>query len=483
MSYRPLLGPLLACLASPACADVTPAEVFSEIETYYASTGAQISVGERAEDGDDLILRDVLVVLDTPEGETRFELPEMRLEADGDGVLMTLSETMSAVIPTKVETVVSSVKVDIAQKGLEAEITGAVGALEIAYEMAEFSAEVPGVDIDGKPMPLKLRVALNDTAGTQSLARGPLTKVTGAFTTDALSFTLSAADSAATGTMTMEGLVRDLDWTMSGTTPEGVNTADLPAALKAGFASDGTVKTGSMTLKSETTSETGAMQMAFGAQEGDLAFSLSAQGLDYSVGQTGITFDATSAQLPFPVSGKIAVARSGMKLPMGGSDAPTPIGLALTLENLELNEELWALFDPTKQLPRDPATLVLDLEGMGTFNPESAEAGQMPGAIESAALKALRLKLMGAEVTGTGAATFDNSAEVPVPVGAVDLKLTGINSLLDKLVAAGIVPAEQLMGVRMMLGLFAVPEGNDGYVSKIEMREDGGLYANGQRLQ
>ena len=39
------------------------------------------------------------------------------------------------------------------------------------------------------------------------------------------------------------------------------------------------------------------------------------------------------------------------------------------------------------------------------------------------------------------------------------------------------------MGVRMMLGLFAVPEGNDGYVSKIEMREDGGLYANGQRLQ
>ena len=198
--------------------------------------------------------------------------------------------------------------------------------------------------------------------------------------------------------------MRDLDWTMSGTTPEGVNTADLPAALKAGFASDGTVKTGSMTLKSETTSETGAMQMAFGAQEGDLAFSLSAQGLDYSVGQTGITFDATSAQLPFPVSGKIAVARSGMKLPMGGSDAPTPIGLALTLENLELNEELWALFDPTKQLPRDPATLVLDLEGMGTFNPESAETGQMPGAIESAALKALRLKLMGAEVTGTGAA-------------------------------------------------------------------------------
>jgi hypothetical protein len=68
-------------------------------------------------------------------------------------------------------------------------------------------------------------------------------------------------------------------------------------------------------------------------------------------------------------------------------------------------------------------------------------------------------------------------------VGAIDLTLTGANKLMDNLVAAGLVPEDQIMGARMMLGLFAVPTGDDAMASKIEFKEDGGIYANGQRIQ
>ena len=58
------------------------------------------------------------------------------------------------------------------------------------------------------------------------------------------------------------------------------------------------------------------------------------------------------------------------------------------------------------------------------------------------------------------------------------------NGLLDTLVGMGLVPEEQAMGARMMMGLFARPgDGEDTLVSTIEVKEDGSILANGQRIQ
>ena len=73
---------------------------------------------------------------------------------------------------------------------------------------------------------------------------------------------------------------------------------------------------------------------------------------------------------------------------------------------------------------------------------------------------------------------------MPKPVGAVDLSLSGGNGLLDKLIAMGLFPQEQAMGVRMMMGLFAVPgDAPDTLNSKIEFTQDGQILANGQRIK
>ena len=99
------------------------------------------------------------------------------------------------------------------------------------------------------------------------------------------------------------------------------------------------------------------------------------------------------------------------------------------------------MVDPGAQLPREPATLILDLSGRADVtadltDPAVGELSAPPGALRSLDLNQMRLAAAGAELTGQGALTFDNadlSMGLPQPVGAVDLALTGGSALLDRL--------------------------------------------------
>ena len=72
---------------------------------------------------------------------------------------------------------------------------------------------------------------------------------------------------------------------------------------------------------------------------------------------------------------------------------------------------------------------------------------------------------------------------MPAPTGKVDLKIIGLNGLIDKLVAMGLLPEDQAMQGRMMLSMFANPgAGEDEMTSTLEFK-DQHFYANGQQLQ
>ena len=111
-----------------------------------------------------------------------------------------------------------------------------------------------------------------------------------------------------------------------------------------------------------------------------------------------------------------------------------------------------------------------------------------PGELHSLEITELRAKVGGADLSGTGSFTFDNSDlttfdGVPAPTGKIDLVLAGGNGLLDKLVAMGLIPQDQAMGARMMMAMFAKPgEGQDVLNSTLEFK-DKGFFANGQRLK
>jgi len=136
----------------------------------------------------------------------------------------------------------------------------------------------------------------------------------------------------------------------------------------------------------------------------------------------------------------------------------------------------------------------LDLSGQmkmiaDVFDPQIAATLDAPAEIEALNINSIVVDAVGAKLDGSGAFTFDNTdtttyGGMPKPVGAVSVALAGGNALLDKLVAMGLLPEQQAMGARMMMGLFAVPgDAPDTLKSKVEFNEAGQILANGQRIK
>ena len=184
-----------------------------------------------------------------------------------------------------------------------------------------------------------------------------------------------------------------------------------------------------------------------------------------------------------------------LAMPVVKSDDPQNFAFGITLGDFVMSDMIWGIFDPTGQLPRDPATIELDLTGQAKLlvdylDPEAAaQLAGPPGEVNTLAVNTLVVDAAGARLEGQGDVNFDNTdlttfPGMPKPVGVVNLSLAGGNGLLDKLVAMGLLPDEQAMGARMMMGLFAVPgDTADTLNSKIEFTQDGQVLANGQRIK
>jgi len=120
---------------------------------------------------------------------------------------------------------------------------------------------------------------------------------------------------------------------------------------------------------------------------------------------------------------------------------------------------------------------------------QMATGGTPPAEVSALDITQLTVDAVGARIDATGAFTFDNTDKItlpgyPKPVGDININIAGANGLLDKLVAMGFLPAEQVMGARMMLGMFAVPgAAPDTLTSRIEFNEEGQILANGQRIK
>jgi hypothetical protein len=222
--------------------------------------------------------------------------------------------------------------------------------------------------------------------------------------------------------------------------------------------------------------------------------------MDISPRQFGLFSDTMEAEmrtivggLPLPLEASVGRTTFGMTMPLMRTGAPAPVNLTMGLRDVVLSDVLWGLFDPQGLIPRDPATIAIDLEGTATVLSDMADLSATPEALSMlegppAELNSLRINELevtmgGAQLLGTGAATFDNSSLIPMPVGRVNLSLTGGFALLDRLAALGVVPAEQVGMVRMMSGMFARPTGPDALASEIEFVEGGGILINGFPVQ
>ncbi|WP_371038230.1 DUF2125 domain-containing protein [Rhodosalinus sp. FB01] len=504
MSWNTLRGGLAAVIAlaaGGASADVTARQVWDDMRGYLEGMGYSVTASDSAA-GDTLTVRDISLARTLPddEGSVDVTVPEIRFTENGDGtVSIRYPETLPVAISARPEDEPpADFRLDLTQSGLEIVVSGdPEDSLRYDYGAAQLGIALADLVVDGQPVPPgDARAALTVTGldGTATVGSGPLRAIEQSASMERLDYDVDFVDPEGDdGRVTLKGSMTALESRTSARIPERADLDDMAAALDEGYALESSLSYsgGQADFSAEEDGQT--LTGSTRATQGGVALAIDAERLSYDLTGEGTDVTLEGDELPFPVSFQMARTVMSFVVPLTPSDEPRAFSLGLTLGDFTMSDNLWNIFDPGAMLPRDPATLSLDVDGLArvlvnVFDPDVMESADEPAQLEALTLNSLELRAAGAELTGEGAFTFDNSDTatfngMPHPTGSIDLRLAGANALLDTLVSMGLLPEEQAMGARMMMSMFAVPAGDDVLRSNIAINGEGQILANGQRIQ
>lgn len=502
---------LAISLAAPVAADVAPKDVWDVFEAYMTANGYTVASQQAEADGV-LTVSDIEMRMTFAElgGESRVNLSQLKLKDQGDGSVAMLCDTpIRAEVMTQLpDEAPTSVVFDLDCTQLDMLITGTPEAFTATQAGPELrlnmvSSVLPDseaglanisllvTDIDGKID----YVSTDGLFARQSLTAGSVEYVIG--------MNEPGGDSLIDMKMNASGFSFDGEMTLS-----KADTPPTPQQVLGNMVLDGTYSAESSTSSftyntrnSESTVAPGEVVPVMGGKlnSGPVTARVALNAGEMILESKGqdIEFDMTDG-VPLPISLQMAVSAMSMKMPLTSSDEARDFSLSYAVRDFEMAEGIWGLFDPAAALPRDPMTVELDLDGkmrllVDLMDPAALVDAQLgdtePVLVDDVNLKALRINMVGAELTGSGALSMDYESGgapegQPAVDGNVSLELSGGNGLLDNLVASGLIPEDQAMGARMMVGMFARPgDGEDELVSEIEFRPDGQIIANGQRVK
>lgn len=525
--FRSAASSVLAlCLgAAPVFAEVTPSQVWEDLQKTYASYGYEVT-GTAEDAGGTLTVRDAVFAMPAEGGRTAITVPQITFQETGDAKVRVSVEGDVAIdstfqVPAPVEDAPGATDgaetappepatpemVDMTATGTikapgnEILVSGTPEDMlyEFTYPSLVADIQMPvGPEVEGS---IPLNVTLTGVSGTQRNTAGTgkqtaLDMKAAEARMSIVSDIPAQADGTGGGKIDLQATLTDLTGAGTGTMP--AETFDLNTqmgqALAAGLAFDGTL--GFQALEGsfdfagkdeEGQDQTG--QGTFGTGPVSMAAQMSAEGLGVTNEAADAKAEMTLGTLPFPVSYAVERAVSEFRIPLTKAEAAQPFKLVYALQGLTFADGIWNMFDPNSQLPRDPASLNVDLSGTAVVTQDLFDpALQAPDAAppmrpETLSVNTVALDAVGAKVDFSGDLTFGENPNEPV--GTLNGTLTGVNGLLDKLVAMGLVPQDQMMGMRMMLTMFAKPaEGQaDQLTSTIEFREGGSIFANGQQIK
>lgn len=486
-----------------AFADLTAQDVWSEWRSYMAGVGYEVS-GAESVSGGNLVVRDFMASMALPEGTGTFSIgmSELTFRDNGDGtvgVVMPASVPMRFDVTEEGETVTG--QIGIAQTDPSLVVSGSPEDMTYAYSAAQMNIGLDSLTVDGAPIPPeigRMLIGLANVDSSSRMMRGGMRDYTQTMTADSLSYDMAFNDPDSGEKAVLNGAMQGITFSGKGSVPLVLDPEDFQKMLAEGLAFNGTF---GFTGGNSNLAVTGTGDdFSYGSSStgGSLGIAMDATHIAYDASQTGTTINVAGAEIPFPVSIQMQETGFSIDMPVAKSDEAQPFAFGMTLAGFTMPDMLWGIFDPGNILPRDPATVALDATGKAKvlfdlLNPDTAmmleDTGQAPGELHALTINKLLVSMVGAELSGTGDFTFDNSDLVsfdgmPKPTGKADLKLVGANGLIDKLIQMGFVSDQDAMGARMMMGMLAVPgDAPDTLNSTIEINDQGHIMANGQRIK
>ena len=495
---------ILALSSQGALADLTAKEVWSDWQAYVSGIGYEMT-GTQMMTGNTLKISDMSYGMTIPEEGVTISLTasEMSLIENGDGTVnITIPDSQVITIDVVVENDDDAkIKLNYAQSGLVMIVSGEPGNINYEYSASTLGIALASIEVDGKMMPsdmAKFSLTINDVSGATLMTTADTITSAGSLSAGSLSYEIAGNNPDGDEAFALSGQSENLNFNSNVSMPTMIDSKDMRAMLNAGFAFDGgfSFGAGSYALKANDNNENFTADGS--SQGGAFLVAMDKTNLSYDVSVNGVSLAITSNELPFPVS--FAIGKYGLKLnaPLDVSEDLQDFALALTLQDFTMSDLLWSIADPSAALPRDPATILVDLNGkmralVDFFDPNIEEiimaSDAPPAELHALTLNNLLVSAAGAELSGTGSFEFDNNdletyGGMPAPAGTLNLKLVGANGLLDTLVAMGLIGDQEVMGARMGMGMLTVAgDGPDTLISKIEVTSDGQVLANGQRIK
>jgi hypothetical protein len=489
---------------SAVFADVTPEEVWQNWQDTSAAYGQTISATSAERDGDTLVVTGVKIAADQDGVVVDGTIDEINFTDNGDG---TVEITLSDSYPIKIHTPATEgvegsepadLTITVSQPGFVITASGSVDATAYAFEGPSVGIKLEAINgVDASAVDVTAEATLTGVAGGYTVegSGDAAKKLTSNFAAQSLALAIVGKDAEAGTDVHVTATVADIAGTSGGTFLGAEAMADLAAALKAGFTTDANFTYGKVAFDVDVTDAKGPTKIVGATEGGNFNVGLDATRLLYGAGGKGVTLMMSSPDIPFPeVKLSYAEAAFNLLIPVAKTEEPADFAFLTKIVDLSISEEIWGMIDPTSAFPHDPATVVLDTTGKVKLTTDLMDEAAMaalgeapPGELHALNLNALQAKIAGAELTGNGALTFDNTdlttfQGVPAPTGKIDLKLVGGNALLDKLVAMGLLTEDDANGARMMVSMFANSVAEDELTSTLEFK-DKGFFANGMQLQ
>ncbi|MFP7674170.1 DUF2125 domain-containing protein [Marivita sp. S0852] len=494
----------LGVAAGPAFAELTAQEVWDGMEAGLQNYGYSVTATETTT-SEGLLLSDVLLEFAIPEDNSTVEIAVGSIDLDetGDGsVSMTFPASMPITIDAapEDEDAVNMV-LDYANTDLEIFVSGAPSALTYTYSADALSIALAELIVNGETIDrdaARFEFIINAMTGTATIITEGATRIAQDLRAESIGYDIAFNDPESSDTALISGSAQALTLDSTTTLPEGFDPSNPESLMASRFLASGKMGYEEGEMQFAVTEPAGTTNGTTQSGSAAFEFELNDSLLRYDVSASDQSLRLTGPELPVPVD--VSMAQSAFKFtaPITEADTPQDMVFGLTLGGFEMSDLLWNMVDPAAALPRDPATIALDLTGQVTpfvnlLDPAAMagieDSGEAPGELNSLTLNALTIEAAGAKLGGTGSFTFDNQdletfAGFPRPSGELDLTIDGANTLIDKLIAMGLLTNEDAMGARMMMGMFAVPgDGPDNLKSSIQINDQGHVLANGMRIQ
>ena len=492
----------LCAVAAPAAADITAAELWAEWQADFGTMGGEFAA-DVSETGNGLSVTNMQITSSSPGFNMTQSFGQVNMIDNGDGtVTVDYVTDWRFAVDFDVEGERGSVEFIIALEGDNHVVSGDVSAYTYTSTIERLTMSVGEVSSSNGLAPkLDLEFVFEQLNGAVTLAGARGERVmSGDQTLGGMTFLADiGAPPGETGAAVMQMNVGPAQMAFEMNYDELMAFA---AAMSALDITSGEPPVLPPIYDFDLQSSYDSLNFDFQFSDGPDSFAATGQNgggrynvaigdvISYDLGGRDMSLSVSGSEIPFPVS--ITAAETGLALTMPAVADPTAVqdfGLSLTYRDVAVNDQLWMMIDPTQAIPRDPITALVDLTGTAVLftdliGMDPTRLSGPPGELRSANLNTLDVSAAGARLTGSGAVEFAPGQIIPMPVGQIDLGLSGLNALLDSLSAAGLLPVEQAGMVRAMTGMFARPgAGPDTLETTIEFLPGGGITANGIPLQ